>query len=161
MRRLIVDGYNVLFREEGDGRSLQDRREDLLRRIDASRNPSVPVIVVFDGRPGAGARARREEGLEVRFASSPRSADDLIVKLVEQVPRRQAHVVTQDRELGARVKSAGGVVVRWEDALIPAKNRRRRSSPPSGRGGKPKPPEGAELDAWEQMFREGGDADED
>ena len=109
MRRLIVDGYNVLFREEGDGRSLVDRREDLLRQIDAARNPAVPVIVVFDGRPGPGARSRREEGLEVRFASSPRSADDLIVKLVEQVPRRQAQVVTKDRELIARVKSAGGI----------------------------------------------------
>ena len=153
MQRIVVDGYNLLFREDPDGRTLAEAREDLVRRIDAVRRAGQQVIVVFDGRPGPGKREPRPEGLDVRFASSPRTADDLIVKLVGQTPRNQTRVLTRDRELAARVKSAGGVVGDPEDALRPP--RRRRSGPVKGDpSGKPPAPQGPELDDWERLFRE-------
>ena len=153
MQRIILDGYNLLFREDPEGRTLAERREDLVRRIDAVRRPGERVLVVFDGRPGSAPREPRPEGLEVRFASSPRTADDLIVRLVGQAPRRQTRVLTRDRELAARVKSAGGLVGDPEEALRPP--RRRRSGPvPADRSGKPPAPRGPELDDWERLFRE-------
>jgi predicted RNA-binding protein with PIN domain len=154
VRRTIVDGYNLLFREDERERSLEDAREELIARIDAVRRAAEPVVVVFDGRPGPRDRQLRAEGLEVRFARSPRSADDLIVKLVAEAPRRQTRVVTRDRELAARVRSAGGVVVP-PDEWMRAPRRRRSAPPRPPSGGKPSPPTGDELDAWERLFREG------
>jgi predicted RNA-binding protein with PIN domain len=153
--RTIVDGYNLLFRDLDDspGASLRDRREALLRRLDAVRTPGAEIVVVFDGKPGRGPREPRPDGLRVLWAASPRSADDLIVSLVEKAPRHGTLVITADRELRSRVRSAGGRVGSPDVHLRPPK--RRGSSPPSSRAAKPPPPTGAELDAWERLFEEG------
>ncbi|MEZ5066532.1 MAG: NYN domain-containing protein [bacterium] len=156
MIRTVVDGYNLLFRDRDDGTSLQDARQELLRRIDAIRRAGEPYVVVFDGRPGRGMRREHAPGLEVLFARSPESADDLIVQLVREAPRRQTRVVTRDRELAARVRSAGGIVVDPDEGLRPP--RRRGAAPPPPPGGKPPPPEGLALDEWERLFRERGEA---
>jgi predicted RNA-binding protein with PIN domain len=84
----VIDGYNLLFRADeddaGDGPTLQERREAFLRRVDAARTDGDRVTVVFDGAPVRNAAAPATPGLSVRFARSPRSADDLIVSLVRR-----------------------------------------------------------------------------
>ncbi len=160
MRRFILDGYNLIFRDEdaSPGASLADRRDDFLRRVDAMRGPGQDVVVVFDGRPAGGSSSPRTPGLRVTFSRSPRTADDLIVSMVGKSPRNQSVVITRDRELMARVKSAGGVVASPDEFFrVPS---RRRSSPPTKRGGKPAPPRGSELDEWERLFEEGAADDE-
>ena len=157
MRRLVLDGYNLLFREgeTSSDVSLRDLRDDFLRRVDAHRVPGRDVTVVFDGRAGSPSRSPTPSGLRIVWARSPRSADDVIVSLVEKAPRHQVQVITHDRELIARVKSAGGRVGRPEDFFRPPAGRR---SGPRGRASdKPPPPEGADLDAWERLFEEGPD----
>ncbi len=163
MRRVLLDGYNLLFREREapGGASLRDLREEFVRRVDAIRVPGQEVSIVFDGRPGPTGRGERSTGLRVIFSKSPRSADDLIVSLVKKEPRGQVTVITRDRELIARVKSAGGRVASPADFFAPPA--RRRSAPRPGgsgrRGGKPAPPSGAELDEWERLFEREHDDD--
>lgn len=147
-----MDGYNLMFRDSPpDGSSLAAAREAFLRRVDAARGPSEDVTVMFDGRAVAGPRRPRAEGLKVVFARRPRSADDAIVDIVSKAPRGQVLVLTRDRELGHRVKSAGGRLGDPEAFFRRAEVPRRS---PSGRGAKPSPPRGAELDAWQRLFEE-------
>jgi predicted RNA-binding protein with PIN domain len=161
VRRLILDGYNLLFREgeASDDVSLRDLREEFLRRVDARRETGQEVTVVFDGRAGAGPRRSGRPGLRVVWARAPRSADDVIVDLVRKEPRHQVTVVTRDRELVARVKSAGGRVASPE-AFFRGPTRR-RSAPPGRASEKPAPPKGEELAEWERLFEEGSDPPDD
>lgn len=152
-RRVIVDGYNLMFRDEGpEGASLASAREAFLRRVDAARGAREHVTVVFDGRGGAGDRGDAPAGTRVVWARSPRTADDVIVDLVAKHPRGQVEVLTYDRELRHRVKSAGGVPGD-PDAFFTRSRPKRRTGPRAAR--KPPPPTGAELDEWEKLF--GGD----
>lgn len=152
-RRVLVDGYNLMFREgTPDDASLADAREAFLRRVDAARGAREDVTVVFDGRGGSGERGEAPPGLRIVWARSPRTADDVIVDLVGKQPRGQMEVLTHDRELKHRVKSAGGVVGD-PDAFFTRSRAKRRTGP--RRSAKPPPPTGAELDEWEKLF--GGD----
>lgn len=154
MARTVIDGYNLLFREGGpeDG-PLAERRARFLRRVDAARPPGTEIVVVFDGRPGSSAPPGGE-GLRVRFAASPRSADDLIVSLVRSSARGATVVLTRDRELARRVRAAGGTI---GDPEAFFRRPDHRSAPPPA-AEKPSPPEGAALEEWERLF--GGEGDE-
>jgi hypothetical protein len=155
--RVVVDGYNLLFRRrEPGGGPLEELRAELLRRVDAARTPGTEVVVVFDGRPGV----RRPDpgappGLVVRFASSPRSADDLIVSLVRASARGETVVLTGDRELARRVREAGAAV--GDPAAFFRRPRHGSGLPRSGE--KPPPPRGPEVDEWERLFG-AGDAED-
>lgn len=145
-----MDGYNLMFREgTPDDASLAHAREAFLRRVDAARGAREDVTVVFDGRGGAGERGAAPAGLRIVWARSPRTADDVIVELVGKAARRQIEVLTHDRELKHRVKSAGGVLGD-PDAFFTRSRAKRRSGPRRSR--KPPPPTGAELDEWEKLF---------
>ncbi len=155
--QLLLDGYNLLLRdEELSDASLADAREAFLQRVDALRTTEEDVTVVFDGR--AGGSGRGGEGLRVIFAKAPRSADDVIVRRVERSPRGSVVVLTRDRELKHRVKSAGGRVGDVDAFFARGTRRRKRSAPKAGgRGGKPRPPRGDELEEWERLFGERDD----
>lgn len=160
---IILDGYNLMFRDgTPQDASLEDAREAFLVHVASVRKPGAELIVVFDGVVGAGRRgasaAPAPAGMRVMWSKAPRTADDVIVRLVERHHRNQATVLTWDRELRHRVKSAGGVIGDPAAFLAPPRKPRRKGKPSGRAGSKPKPPQGAELEEWEQLFRdaEGG-----
>ncbi len=162
MRLTIIDGYNLLFRSQA-GRpsdSLKESREDFLRRVDVARPPDCSVTVVFDGPASSGNCRRRAEGFSVLYARSPRSADDAIVALVRRRPKGQVVVLTHDRELGRRVRRAGGVL---GDPEAFFEHPRKRAAPPAPASVPEKPPlpRGEEIDRWEDLFRQRGRRDGD
>ncbi|MGZ4267899.1 MAG: NYN domain-containing protein [Solirubrobacteraceae bacterium] len=113
MGEWLVDGNNVVgSRPDGwwrDRRGAQRRLVERLERFAAARD--APVTIVFDGRAfdaGGGER------VSVTFASRPGrdAADDDIAALVARHPDpASVIVVTSDRELGARVRTAGAQVL--------------------------------------------------
>jgi predicted RNA-binding protein with PIN domain len=151
-RSIVLDGYNLMFRgSPPDGASLADAREVFLRRVDAARGAGEDVTVVFDGRAAPGRSGPVAAGLKVVFARRPKSADDRIVEIVSKSPRGQVVVLTYDRELRHRVRTAGGqpgdpdAFFRRPEVPRPRKPRGVR---------KPPPPSGAELAEWERLFEE-------
>ncbi|PYQ13128.1 MAG: hypothetical protein DMH00_05025 [Acidobacteria bacterium] len=117
MEKILIDGYNLLYK---DGvlknlaeRSLEEAREELLDRIAAYRTAEMEILVVFDGQ---GARDRRNPpgrpGIQVRFSRGPRTADQVILEIIEREPKRGSlSVVTSDKKDIGRVARAEGV--RW------------------------------------------------
>lgn len=95
----LIDGSNVLGAMRADRDAVESKRE--LARLVASfaRAKRTKVTLFFDG-PEPANFARHLGGATVVFAGK-RSADDLIVEQTRAA--RDAHVVTSDRELGARV----------------------------------------------------------
>lgn len=112
LERLFVDGDNVLH----DVRGSRDEGGVawLLPRLADWRPPSLRILVALDGHaaPGESNRPRIARGIEFEHSGS-RSADDLIIARLEQMPyaqRSRTAVVTRDRGLQDRARTAGGLV---------------------------------------------------
>jgi hypothetical protein len=141
--RLIVDGSNLLPALAGGG----DRPPPaaLIGRLRAAIPASVGIELVFDGPPEPGLRGERiASGLTVRHAGR-RSADDVILGLVDQAravagPRVVAGllVVTDDRALRSAVQAIGARTAgtQW---LLGRLGRARLSAPSVGNRRPPTP----------------------
>lgn len=107
--RLLVDGYNVVLTLR-PGRPLEEQRRWLVDRLrPLAARGLVRPLVVFDGAGRTGG-LRDTGGVEVRFTAGGASADDEIVFEVAATDRPML-VVTDDVELGTRVRAEGGNVV--------------------------------------------------
>lgn len=107
--RLLVDGYNVVLTLR-PGRPLEEQRRWLIDRLrPLAARGLVRPLVVFDGAGRTGG-LRDTGGVEVRFTAGGASADDDIVFEVAATDRPML-VVTDDVELGTRVRAEGGNVV--------------------------------------------------
>jgi hypothetical protein len=136
---LIIDGNNLLHRTAGSVESGALRA--LLAQLRQHVGPGVQTVLMLDGHPAPGtpAQQRISGSLEVRHSRSA-TADDAIVELLAARPfvaRARTVVVSDDRALVERARSAGGRTQRldWLQALL-------ARPPGGGRGsiGRPRPP---------------------
>ena len=134
--RLIVDGTNLLH-------ALASGRERLppaalIGTLRAIIPAGVAIELVFDGPPEPGLRGERiAAGLLVRYAGG-RSADSLILALVDDVRATDGSqatagilVVTNDRDLRTRLRMRGARTA-GADWLIGRLERGRLAAPSSG-----------------------------
>jgi predicted RNA-binding protein with PIN domain len=110
--RWLVDGMNVLgSRPDGWWRDRKTATKRLTALLEAFAGETrEPLTVVFDGRPFD----LSAPSVEVEFASGrgPNAADRDIAARVEADPDPGSiTVVTSDRELADRVRSAGAQVL--------------------------------------------------
>lgn len=139
--RLIIDGSNLLPALAGGGDRVPPAA--LIGRLRAAIPASVGIELVFDGAPEPGLRGERiAAGLIVRH-SGRRSADDLILGLVDQARAVAGMggvagllVVTDDRELrtsvqaiGARTAGANWLLGRLDRARLSAPSVGNRRAP--------------------------------
>ena len=128
MRRIVLDGYNVILRspafapdERRDLEAARNKLENLLSWAVGSFG-DVRFIIIYDGDhvPGRARRrttgARDAEGasrIEVRFSIPPQKADDLIKTLVDEWSEDddEITVVTSDLEIASHARGAGATVV--------------------------------------------------
>jgi hypothetical protein len=106
---LVVDGCNFLGCAPGYKLGDEASRDRFLFRLQeyARLHPAHRVTVFFDGQR---ASRRVTAGVEERITSGNRPADDVIVDFLRDLPapdRPRAILVTDDRELGNRARSAG------------------------------------------------------
>lgn len=138
--RLVVDGTNVLHALRRTPSPLPAAA--LVGRLRSIVPAGVSVIVVLDGSPEHGLVARHvAAGVEVRY-SGRFTADDLIVRLAEHDFAAETAgllVVTDDNDLAATVRRAGGRTVRngW---LVDRLGRQRLSAPSAGQPAAGRPP---------------------
>ncbi|MDY0087140.1 MAG: NYN domain-containing protein [Coriobacteriia bacterium] len=132
---ILVDGYNVTKSDPATAALLSEaQRDQLVARLRARGAELLGagrIVVVFDGVTGGGPAASAAP-VEVHFSRDGESADDLIVSLAGNAHETEICLVTSDRELAQRVRSAASVpvtVVGKEAAFHSAKAKRRRRSP--------------------------------
>ncbi|MCI0567994.1 MAG: NYN domain-containing protein [Acidobacteria bacterium] len=157
MERILIDGYNLLYK---DGvlknlaeRSLEEAREQLLDTISAYRTGTMEILVVFDGaRPSPTRSASGRAGVQVRFSASTKTADQVILELIQREPRRASlTVVTSDKKDIGRIASAEGV--RWISSETFLRRLRRAVKPkPVADREKPAGTSAEELKYWLRRF---------
>lgn len=106
---IIVDGYNVLHTSRWLSSSWKgiDRQRfcKLLGKL--AKHSSEKITVVFDAVPADGIRGG-EGPLEVIFSGHGRTADDVIIQMVnESSGCRELTVVSSDRQIRAAAKRRG------------------------------------------------------
>jgi predicted RNA-binding protein with PIN domain len=102
-----VDGYNVILRLAlGEGRSLEERRGELIARVGAL---GKPAWIAFDSRERVhGVAVSAPRRVRVAFATGGRSADDLILEKVRTAKDLNGVVVvSDDREVASRCQFMG------------------------------------------------------
>lgn len=142
--RILVDGNNLLHRTAGTAAGAAPRL--LLARMAAAIPTTIDTVLVLDGQPDAGSpsRMRIRRGLEVRHSGRV-DADGVLVYLVESQPfvdRARTIVVSDDRGLVERVRTAGGHTRRldWFQRLldagpaVPRSGSAAGNAPPTRRG---------------------------
>lgn len=110
-RLVIVDGYNVTKQHRGH-LDLEQQRSWLIQLLGmATASRRINPVVIFDGQQASGSRPNsgvRE--VQVRFTLEGITADDEVVLAVEGTDEPVV-VVTDDRELVARVQASGADVI--------------------------------------------------
>ncbi|HKQ57909.1 MAG TPA: NYN domain-containing protein [Candidatus Eisenbacteria bacterium] len=156
-RQIVVDGYNLILRspvlKPGPDRTLREAREKLVNLLSwAVGTGDAHFIVVFDGSEARG----EDEGsgrVEVRFSRPPRTADDVIRALVEELIGRddRVTVVTSDLEV-ARHARAMGADIALGDLFLSSIVTPRESEAPEKPGAALSR---KELEEWAALFRGG------
>jgi predicted RNA-binding protein with PIN domain len=108
---LVVDGYNVSHRGWPDA-TIAEQRERLARALhQLHHRQGSPVVCCFDGEGQPPATLRRD-GLRVLFSEIGEEADELVVRVVEDQPKRTPVVVaSSDAWVREHAEAAGAVVV--------------------------------------------------
>lgn len=104
---VVIDGNNLVYGSAGSGGRGELRR----KALEAVRKEGFELTVVFDGPPPEGAPPIEHLGrVTVRYAA-PKTADEVIVKLIPNGTGAGAWVVvTDDRELQREVRRRGANV---------------------------------------------------
>jgi hypothetical protein len=156
--RLLVDGSNLLHAlARGAARQPQAA---LIGRLRAAIPATIGVELVFDGAPETGMRGERiASGLIVRH-SGRRSADDVLLALVDQAGAAGgAHavngllVVTDDRELRAALQAKGARTA--GTAWLLGRLERPALAAPSVGNRRPPPPKAPDEDPDREPWKPG------
>ncbi len=118
MIRIIIDGYNLLFRMGSyGGETLEENRDSLLDMLsEYAVAKKRSLIVVFDGQKVGRERIVGRKGVRALFTDPPENADDRIVKLAHSL-REKALVVTSDSGIMSRVAPANCGTLTVEEFL--------------------------------------------
>ncbi len=110
---IIVDGYNFIGKHGGLRGDLERSREGLIALlVQYRRRRGAAVTIVFDGQSSDGdfGYGAGRDGVQVIFSRHGETADDVIIRLAQELGNR-AVIVSSDREVARAVRAAGGVAL--------------------------------------------------
>lgn len=112
--RVLIDGHNAMAALRVGGKSHEEKRRNLLRRV-AEHEPQATVF--FDARraPAGVMDAMSELGVSVRYCRG-READAAILEIVRaSAAPGQIVVVTNDREVAGKAAQLGARALAVQD----------------------------------------------
>jgi predicted RNA-binding protein with PIN domain len=111
--QLIIDGYNFIGRQGGLRGNIEAKRNRLVTDLSRYRQTKPhDVTVVFDGTRSGDSfgHEERKEGVSIVYSRHGESADEVIVRMAEELGR-DCIVVTSDRAVGQSCAASGALVL--------------------------------------------------
>jgi predicted RNA-binding protein with PIN domain len=108
---IVIDGYNLLKLIHGPDSNDTKRSAfiNFMGRYIKKRNHKV--IVVFDAGPCTYPMKEKSHGVQVIYSGEFQTADDIIVKFVQDNPSKEIVVITKDREIISHVTALSKEVI--------------------------------------------------
>ena len=111
---ILVDGYNLLKKVLEDTFISEKQRAAFVNLMGKySRKRGHKIIVVFDAGPCKYPLTEKDHGVTVIYSGEHQSADDIIMKFVQEHENKNILVVTEDREIIRAAEQCN------EDAVAP------------------------------------------
>ena len=163
----IIDGYNVLHRIETFRiqmvQSLEKGRSALITRVSAFQaRHRADVTVVFDGDHLSGVQPSAAGLVRIQYSRSPRKADDVIKRLIDQSSHKSdMTVVSSDMEVMHYAKASGCRTLSSEQffSMLSAKAKQ-DNDPDLGKKGDPQLSR-SEINGWIDLFNSDRRDDDD
>jgi predicted RNA-binding protein with PIN domain len=114
---LIVDGYNIGHRAWADATAADQRERLGIAMTALSRRLGCEVVLVFDGDGSGPHAALRRGGVRVLFSDAGQEADEVVLREVEDRPRRVPVVVASSDAWVREHATDQGAIVVGADAL--------------------------------------------
>lgn len=146
---LVIDGHNLCYQDPELRQLLQQDSEHARRALEARIGDRAGCHLFYDGGPGGEERRQHHGKLAIHY-SGKRSADDCLVEWIAYQNVEEMTVVTDDRELQMRVRSAGATLISCSDFLDSLSH-----SPDTQPGIDELPPSQDEIDFWKDEFGAG------
>lgn len=109
---ILIDGYNILKLVKETSRISETERSafiNLLGRYSIKRGHKI--VVVFDAGPCVHPLKEKQRGVTLIYSGEHHTADDMIMKFVQDHPTKEIVVVTADREIISHVEGYNAQVV--------------------------------------------------
>lgn len=117
----LIDGYNLLFRQEREGRNLETKRETLVRSIASSFNHlRIKGTIVFDAPHQTGAAVLSWMGLlRIVYTDWQETADSWILSyLRHSQDANRFTLVTADRDLAFQARQLRAKTISTSNFLL-------------------------------------------
>lgn len=113
---IVVDGYNLLKKALGGEFISEKKRNAFINLMGKySQKKGHKIIVVFDAGPCMYPLTEKYHRVTVIYSGEYQSADDIIMKFVEEHENKNILVVTQDREIVNAVERCNEDVIDPEE----------------------------------------------
>lgn len=125
MLHILIDGYNLIAKLTGMGRSLEVLREELIRVLgNYLRRKPFSITVVFDGEKGGFPVESYERvmGIDIVFSKLGEKADEVIKRMARK-HEMEYTVITSDKEIASFVESLGHTAIPSEEFIPKLLNR--------------------------------------
>ncbi len=119
MLHILIDGYNLIAKMGGMGRSLEDVRKRLISLLrDYRYRKHHEITVVFDGEKGGFPEEGHEQmgGITIIFSRLGEKADD-VIKRMTRSHRVEYTVITSDKEIASFAESMGHIAIPSESFI--------------------------------------------
>lgn len=105
--KVIVDAYNVLH-QMNKAQISESERKHFINLLSAyAKRKRLEVIAVFDAGPFLFPSTEEQKGITIKYSGPRASADDIIVRIMQQCQGQGMVLASSDRELRDAAKKYG------------------------------------------------------
>ena len=116
--KVIVDAYNVLHQMNKKQISDAERKHFINLLSAYAKRKRLALVAVFDSGPFLFPSSEEQKGITIKYSGPNASADDIIVRIMQQCQGQGMVLVSSDRELRDAAKKYGAESIPSQEFIV-------------------------------------------